>query len=115
LLMMETGRPDSGKILLTRALELRNKFRDHVFIFDMARIHAALGNKKEAVQYFRETISSGYRDVCWFRHDPFMDYVRNEPEITSIFNELLEDNKNILKRIKELESLPLDLDRLQSL
>jgi TolB-like protein/AraC-like DNA-binding protein len=115
LLMIETGRPDSGRLLLKQSLDLRDKLGKQVFVFDVARIHAALGNKKEAIRYFRETISSGFRDIPWFRHDPFMDYVRDDPEFKAIFNELLEDNRKVLKRIKELESLPLNLDQLQSL
>jgi TolB-like protein/AraC-like DNA-binding protein/tetratricopeptide (TPR) repeat protein len=115
LLLIETGRPDSGRFLLTQALELRHKLMDRVFIFDLARIHAVLGNKKEAIRYFRETISGGFKDVGWFRHDPFMDYVRNDPEFKAILNEVIEDNNKMLKRMKDLENLPADINQLQFL
>jgi tetratricopeptide (TPR) repeat protein len=112
LLLLETGRLDSGRLLLEQALDLRYKLKDRVFVFDIARIHAALGKNDEAVHYFRKTIASGFKDIGWFSHDPFIDYIRDDPKFKSVFSELLDENDRMLKRIKELENQPFDLDQL---
>lgn len=114
LILLKTGRIDSGKLVLKQGLELRNKMKDRVFLFDLVRIYAALGQNKEAVGYLRKSISSGFRDLGWISNDPFIDYIKDDPEYKAVFDELQNHNKRMFSAIKDLEAEPFVVEHLRN-
>lgn len=113
LLLLKTGRVDSGRLVLKQALELRNRMKERVFLFDLVRIHAALGHNKEAVSYLRKTISEGFRDLGWINNDPFIDYIKDDPEYKAILAELMDYNSKMLTEIENLENEPFSVEQLR--
>jgi TolB-like protein/AraC-like DNA-binding protein len=114
LLLLKTGRVDSGKLVLKQALEVRNRMKERTFLFDFVRIYAVLGQNKEAVSYLKKSISAGFRDLGWIVNDPFMDYLRDDPEYKAVLGELLDYNKRMFDEIKDLENETFDVEQLRT-
>lgn len=51
-------------------------------------IHAARGNRQEAIKALRDAIDTGWRDQWWRLRTSYFDEMKNEPEWASLINEL---------------------------
>ena len=109
LVMLKTGRRDSGKLILRQSLEYRDAHGGGGY-FKGSRIQAALGNKAKAIEYFNKVLESGYYDLLVLRNDPFWDELREEPEFKILVEKMEKKNVEMLNQIKADGRKPFSLD-----
>lgn len=56
--------------------------------YSLAQIHAALGEKKKAIQYLQQNVQEHGAFLEWIGADPRFDSLRGEPEFQAILREL---------------------------
>jgi len=67
-----------AKTKAARAIELSPN--DPLMFYNAACFYSSLGDKRLALQSFKNAISSGYGFFEWIKRDPDLDNIRNEPE-----------------------------------
>ena len=76
--LVRAGRIDEAKTKAARAIELSPN--DPLMFYNAACFYSSLGDKRLALQSFKNAISSGYGFFEWIKRDPDLDNIRNEPE-----------------------------------
>ena len=104
LVLLKTGKRDSGLAVLRRVAPLREANRDWV---NASRVHAALGDKKKAIESLQK-ITSTY--LFFLRNDPFLDFIRQEPEFKKWESKMEKRNAGIMQQIKDDEKKKFSLD-----
>jgi serine/threonine protein kinase/Flp pilus assembly protein TadD len=65
-----------------RALELNPG--DSLMIYNAACLYSRLGDKKLAIKTLKDAIAAGQEDFEWFKRDPDLDNIKNEPEFMEL-------------------------------
>jgi len=73
--------------------------------YDLAGIHAFLGNKEDAYKWLRYYKNSGFKGGLeyYILHDPFFKNLRDEEEFKEIVSNAHNINEIVKSRISELE------------
>ena len=100
LVLMRTGREDSGRVILEKALQFRHELRDP-WSGDYSRINAMLGNYDVAIAELKKLVDEGWHDYYWLKNDPFWDEIRHLPEFKQIEADFYRRNEEMLQEIKE--------------
>ena len=69
---------EQAKSEAARALELSGG--DPVMMYNAACFYARLGEKRLAVETLRNSVTAGFADYEWFKRDPDLESIRDEPE-----------------------------------
>jgi TolB-like protein len=101
LILIKTGRRDSGIMVLKKSLAFRGV---NGWPGDLSRINAVLGNTKKAITEFQKLIESGWYDLNWMRNDPFWDYIRLDAEFKKNAQDMENRKNEMLMQIKENKS-----------
>jgi len=75
--LVQVGRKDEAKLEAARALELNPN--DPLMLYNAACFYAQMGESAKAVEMLRNAIAAGYPDYEWFKRDPDLDSIRNDP------------------------------------
>ena len=67
----------------------------HHATYDIACIHALLGNSTESVKWLRETAATGFPSYPLFERDRYLDPIRQSPEFLQFIREIKEQNERI--------------------
>jgi TolB-like protein/Tfp pilus assembly protein PilF/predicted Ser/Thr protein kinase len=81
------GKMNEAEKEAEKALELSPN--DALMSYNVACLHARLGNKDLSIKYLNQAINSGYANYEWIKRDPDLNTIRNEPE----YIELLKGKK----------------------
>ena len=65
-----------------RALELNPG--DSLMMYNAACLYARLGDKELAIKTLKDAIAAGQEDYEWFKRDPDLENIRNEPEFIEL-------------------------------
>jgi serine/threonine protein kinase/tetratricopeptide (TPR) repeat protein len=76
--LVQVGRTDEGKAEAARALELSPS--DPLMLYNATCFYARLGEKKLALDSFKNAVAAGYANYDWAQRDPDLNTLRNEPE-----------------------------------
>lgn len=112
LLLVKAGKKDSAAFYLNNALKERIALGTSGYL-DLARIYSLLGNKVNAVSYFKQSCDLGLKETPWIRIDPFLDNVRSAPEFQKAYQGLVRKNDEMFLQIKENESKLFSLDLME--
>ena len=100
LLLMKTGREDSGRIVLNNSLQFRYDLgEDRAWPGNTSRILAALGREKEALELLQKEYRS--MPIWFFTRDPFLADIRSSPEFQELLNKYQQENQEILRYIHQ--------------
>lgn len=80
-----TGHPDKALAWLDQMLLQSNDISGN--LYDASCLHSIMGHKKEAIDYLRRAIESGYNDYNNIRHDWDMDNIRQLPEFKELMRQ----------------------------
>ena len=74
-------------------------------LFDLSRIHAFQGDKKQALKYLTEYAKEGFifGDHDFILIDPFFESLRNDPEFKAIVKQAQEEKAEIRAQVRERE------------
>ncbi|HEV8537578.1 MAG TPA: protein kinase [Bacteroidota bacterium] len=75
--LAQSGRKEEAKSEAKRALELNPN--DPLMLYNAACFYAQMGEASRAVEMLRNAIAAGYPDYEWFKRDPDLDSIRNDP------------------------------------
>jgi len=75
--LAQAGKKDEAKIEAARALELNPN--DPLMLYNAACFFAQMSEASKAVEMLRNAIAAGYPDYEWFKRDPDLDSIRNDP------------------------------------
>ena len=76
--LFQAGKPEDAKTTAAKAIELNPD--DPLMLYNAACFYARLGEKKSAVELLKNSVIAGHEDYEWFKRDPDLDNIRNEPE-----------------------------------
>jgi tetratricopeptide (TPR) repeat protein len=76
--LVQVGRTDEGKAEAARALELSPS--DPLMLYNATCFYARLGEKKLALDSFKNAVAAGYANYDWAQRDPDLNTLRDEPE-----------------------------------
>lgn len=83
------GQTDLARLCAQRALASpRSMGHTHHVYYNIACIHAVLGEPKEAMEWLERSVSTGW--ACWpfFRMDPYLEPLREEPAFKRLVADL---------------------------
>lgn len=80
-----TGHPDKALEWLNQMLQSTDDISGTYY--DASCLHSIMGLKKEAIDYLRRAIESGYNDYNNIRHDWDMDNIRQLPEFKELMRQ----------------------------
>ncbi len=75
--LAQAGKKDEAKTEAARALELNPN--DPLMLYNAACFFAQMSEASKAVEMLRNAIAAGYPDYEWFKRDPDLDSIRNDP------------------------------------
>ncbi len=110
---LKLGKGDEARKLYDSSILYDQKFLDDGnesfgIPYDLAAIHAALGNKTDAMMWLQKAVDRGWRDYRYARIDPQLENLRNDDR----FKRLMEDVKGkvdeMRKQIQETEKVEQD-------
>jgi len=104
LVMIKTGREDSGRNVMRQSLRWLEAHPGG-WVGNYARIHAVLGNRDKALEYYRK-IQLGGMFAHFFKIDPFTDYIRDDPGYKQIEMESEKKLNAELQQIREAAGKP---------
>jgi len=110
LVLLKTGREDSGRQVLRQSLIYHNTHPGG-WLGNVARLHAVLGNRKEALEYYQKVQSDKFY-TNFFKVDPFTDYIRDDPEYKKLEEEAQSKVKAIIETIKENSRKPFSISEV---
>ncbi|HEY4711539.1 MAG TPA: protein kinase [Dehalococcoidia bacterium] len=76
--LFQAGKPEDAKTTAAKAIELNPD--DPLMLYNAACFYARLGEKRLAVESLKNSVAAGHEDYEWFKRDPDLDNIRNEPE-----------------------------------
>jgi TolB-like protein/DNA-binding winged helix-turn-helix (wHTH) protein/Flp pilus assembly protein TadD len=108
LILSRTGEREQADLLLDRSLQQiqrRPRLGRRGYMISDARIYALQGEKQKALSALREAIDQGWRTQWWyyFRHDPILESLHDEPEYQAMVAEIEADMAAQLARVREME------------
>lgn len=109
LIMLKTGREDSGRVIFKRSLAYHLSHGSGSL--NLARIYAVTGYRKEALQHYTKALS-GLRFMLFFEIDPFTDYIRDDPEYQALIKSTKLRVTSELELIRQNGSKPLSLGEI---
>jgi tetratricopeptide (TPR) repeat protein len=80
--LVSAGRRDEAKVEAAKALELNPS--DPLMLYNATCFYAQMGEKRLAIESFRNAIIAGYENYEWARRDSDIDPIRNEPEMVEL-------------------------------
>jgi serine/threonine protein kinase/Flp pilus assembly protein TadD len=83
--LAQVGRVEEAKAEAAKALELSPG--DPLMLYNAACCYARMRENRLAVDALKNSVAAGLEDYEWFKRDPDLDHIRNEPE----FIELMKD------------------------
>lgn len=107
--LLATGQSERGTQLLKRVLshlDTMPRLSSRGYWMNDIRIHAMLGDTKQALAALREAVDAGWR-VYWrvyLLHDPALAGLRAQPEFAAVIAKLEADMASQLQRIRDLEA-----------
>lgn len=107
LVMLKTGRLDSGRTILQQALDYQ--LAHSGWSLNLARIYAALGNRSQALDHYHRLFARELMATL-IRIDPFTDYIRNDYDFKKLENECKNRIQGQLDQIRQDASKPFDLE-----
>ena len=72
-----SGRTDQSRDIL-RAMEATSK-RKYICPYEIASVHAALGEKEDAFQWLRKGLAERCACMVWLKVEPWLDSIRSDP------------------------------------
>jgi serine/threonine protein kinase/Flp pilus assembly protein TadD len=76
--LAQVGKIEEAKIEGAKALELSPD--DALMQYNGACFYARMGESKQAIDYLRKAITTGWENFEWMKRDTDLDSIRNEPE-----------------------------------
>jgi len=76
--LFQAGKTEDAKTTAAKAIELNPD--DPLMLYNAACFYARLGEKRLAVESLRNSVVAGHEDYEWFKRDPDLNSIRNEPE-----------------------------------
>ena len=76
--LFQAGKPEDAKTTAAKAIELNPD--DPLMLYNAACFYARLGEKRLAVESLKNSVATGHEDYEWFKRDPDLNSIRNEPE-----------------------------------
>jgi adenylate cyclase len=95
LVYMHLGNIDLGTQFLNKAIEQRRNVKGSLtaeHYSDISRAYAALKDPRYA-EYLDKAMQKGWHNYAFFTHDPFYDFVRDEPEFKRLNQQMNERNE----------------------
>ncbi len=109
LVMLKTGREDSGRSIMRRSLEYQ--LSHYGWNGNIARMYAVLGQRKKAIEYYRKVFNSSAQ-IAFFEVDPFTDYIRDDPDFKAVFDGCKQRIAGELELIRQQGNKPLSLQEI---
>jgi tetratricopeptide (TPR) repeat protein len=89
MLHARRNEPDQALQCVRDALDLPSSFgHTHHSYYQIACVYAVLGDKDKAMAWMERSVASGF--ACWpfFRADPFLETIREEPAFKRLVGDL---------------------------
>jgi TolB-like protein/Flp pilus assembly protein TadD len=80
--LLELGRREEAIAEGNAALELAPG--DSLMLYNCACLYAQLGDKKKAIVTLRDAVAAGVTNYQWWKHDPDLDSLRDDPEFIAL-------------------------------
>jgi tetratricopeptide (TPR) repeat protein len=108
LSLLESGQRDEAEHLLLPVIETYEKRiekgqRDWGLEWDLASIHAARGEREEAMHWFERAYDAGFRFVRWVPVDPAFDDFRDDPRYQYVMARMEADIERMRTRLFEAD------------
>jgi serine/threonine protein kinase/tetratricopeptide (TPR) repeat protein len=84
MVLSESERKDEAKKEASVALELNPS--DPLMFYNAACFYALMGEKKLAIEALKNSVAAGHEDYEWFKRDPDLNSIREEPEYIELMN-----------------------------
>lgn len=102
LVNLHLGNKEIGVQFLNKAIERRKNVKASLaaeHYSDISRCYAALKDPRYAA-YMDKAIDDGWHNYAFFTHDPFYDFVRDEPEFKRLYRRMTERNEKFKSEVK---------------
>jgi serine/threonine protein kinase/tetratricopeptide (TPR) repeat protein len=76
--LAQEGMTEEAKTEAEKALEINPT--DPLMLYNTACFYARMGEKKRAVSALRDAVAAGFANYEWFKRDPDIESIREEPE-----------------------------------
>lgn len=80
--LSQAGKTEHAKTTATKAIELNPN--DPLMLYNAACFYARLGEKRLALESLKNSVVAGHEDYEWFKRDPDLNSIRNEPEYVEL-------------------------------
>ncbi|TLY32211.1 MAG: tetratricopeptide repeat protein [Ignavibacteria bacterium] len=106
--LMKLGQPSESNRLFRETLALRSEEVKQgnelpLTFYDIASIHAALGEKEEAYTWLSKSIDGGWRDYRYTMRDPMMENLRGEKKFAQMMADLKSMVGEMKKKVEDAE------------
>jgi len=107
-ILLKEGKTGEAEQLLDQARKLREKRIEDKDVSeeprcDLARIHAILGNRKEALAWLDKAIEAGWRDYQMALLDPWLENLRDNEQFREAMARVKTKVDEMRKRVEETE------------
>ncbi len=104
----KTGRKDKARDWFARSLgnfrrQLEQGREDAGIHYEMARIHAILGNKPESYKWLQKAIDAGWRNYRYGSIDPLLENLHSDEQFKQVMMDLKAKVEEMRKRVEEME------------
>lgn len=100
------GDAEAGRAALRHELERARRHGDgehtHAEHFDLATVHAAMGEREVAMDHLEAAYRKGRRNYWWMKIHPLLERLRDEPRYRALEEAMLRDVERMRRHVLEM-------------